>query len=459
MFTAEAYAVLESGLAIDGRKVRLLGDLEAGVYQEVRAAFVRFGARYKGRRGHNEHFLFAVDPEPVIASMLAHGEANPLDFYGTPAGVAEELLDLADLDALPIGARILEPSAGLGALVDAILARMGTHIVGRTLDVVEHNASFCEHLRAKYAGLGGRLVEESRERYGGVDEAYIAARAAECEAFAVNVIEADFLKYTADQPYQLIVMNPPFNADGQDNVYIQHIMHAWGMLADDGLLVAVTPTGWQFGEVSRESRFWTINPPQSKADFKRFVMEYGGHAVVEAGAFKESGTGSRVGLVVLQKGFKSFGDLAYERSMSCQDRDGHVNYSTFALRAYYLMNGALSQSEQAEVDRLESARRTRGGRGWSYSDSKRYESLMDGGAAYERIIAMATGYAGPERLFDAFGYLVRGRIDWADIVAGFREHVAECEAYDAENKAEQARALAAWAALDVDKLGAVAVAA
>lgn len=88
----------------------------------------------------------------------------------------------------------------------------------------------------------------------------------------------DFLSYTPEGPYDVIVMNPPFSVEGDKLAYVTHIEHAWSMLKEGGHLVAVVPPGWLYGSVKRV------------ASFREFVCEHLDFQEVGAGVFKESGT-------------------------------------------------------------------------------------------------------------------------------------------------------------------------
>lgn len=155
------------------------------------------------------------------------------DHYPTPPDVAEDMLDLVGpFGGFPRGGRVLEPSAGAGALVRAVLDAIETDggPLDVTVDAVEASPELCHDLRTTFGGE------------------------------PVTVHCADFLTFFppgTSTPYALIVMNPPFNAPTRD-AYIRHIWRAWSMLADDGLLVAVTPAswGWRSGKANTPADEW-----------------------------------------------------------------------------------------------------------------------------------------------------------------------------------------------------------
>lgn len=122
--------------------------------------------------------------------------------FPTPPDLARRMVELADIEP---GARVLEPSAGTGRLVDA---------AGIALDwdceiiAVELAQALAWNLRAKYSG--------------------------------VDVREADFLSLNGELgTFDRIIMNPPYD-NGTD---IKHILHARGLLKPGGRLVALCANG------------------------------------------------------------------------------------------------------------------------------------------------------------------------------------------------------------------------
>lgn len=116
-------------------------------------------------------------------------------FFPTPAPIIAQMLDLAEIEPEH---RVLEPSAGLGDIVDAIKAT-GFH---GFLDAIEINLNLCEIL-----GLKGH----HHHRY-------------------------DFLEWSGTK-YDRVLMNPPF----ERKQAIDHINHAYWMLRPGGRIVAILP--------------------------------------------------------------------------------------------------------------------------------------------------------------------------------------------------------------------------
>jgi hypothetical protein len=153
--------------------------------------------------------------QAITASRRTPNPVKDEGFVWTPDALAEELTTApySDLAGMPSGSRVLEPSAGDGAIVRAIMA------ANDEVDVVavEPNPD-----RAAVIGSHPRLT----------------------------VIGSTFEQYAADagdgQLFDAVVMNPPFAVPGQPNLWIDHVMLAWNLLEPGGRLVAVVPEGLTF---------------------------------------------------------------------------------------------------------------------------------------------------------------------------------------------------------------------
>jgi protein-L-isoaspartate O-methyltransferase len=189
---------------------------------------------------------FVDDTPPAIKAMRASLDAGVAvavvsQLFPTPASVAERLIEAAGLED---GQRVLEPSAGTGALLKAIRAN-GAHVETVAVEINE--------------GLTGIVNAANRVHYG------------------------DFLSCNGDLgTFDRIVMNPPFK-DGAD---IAHITHAVKFLRPGGRLVALCADGPRQGEKLRPlaegSGGWWESLP--------------------AGSFGEHGTNVRVAMLVIEGG-------------------------------------------------------------------------------------------------------------------------------------------------------------
>ena len=175
------------------------------------------------------------------------GMAKHYGFFQTPEAVRDrvyEVAQLPDRDRCARGYeppvwRVLEPSAGLGALAERA-ARMG-HVVD--------------------------CVEIQRPNVDALNAAGIYA----------SVLPLDFLEINGSMrgTFDTVIMNPPFDG-GRD---IDHVVHAVKFLKPGGRLAAVMSAGVEF----REDR--------KTVDFRAMVERYGGRFHdLPAGSFAESGT-------------------------------------------------------------------------------------------------------------------------------------------------------------------------
>jgi hypothetical protein len=175
------------------------------------------------------------------------GQKVGIDFFPTPANVAQRMARLAGISK---GMRVLEPSAGNGNLADAAKAD------GGEVDVIEISSQLRDILTAK----------------------------------GYNVVDHNFDGFTPEQPYQAILMNPPFS-QRQDAA---HIMRAYGMLASGGRLVAIAGEGVFFGQDQKAVAFRTW------LDTHNATVEK-----LDGGTFKDkellAQTGANARLIVLKK--------------------------------------------------------------------------------------------------------------------------------------------------------------
>lgn len=122
-------------------------------------------------------------------------------FFPTPPAVQRRMFELGDEYGDPNPQRILEPSAGVGSLIDGIHEQHP----GAAVDALEW-----DHKLRTY-------LEERGD----------------------HVVGDDFLEHNPGPVYDRIYMNPPFE-NHQD---IDHVMHAADLLDTGGVLVAVMSEG------------------------------------------------------------------------------------------------------------------------------------------------------------------------------------------------------------------------
>jgi 16S rRNA G966 N2-methylase RsmD len=233
---------------VEGSLLFLPGQLERQQYEAVNKVLEAMGGKWKrAKKAHQ----FEWDIADQLADVVATGEVvdwrKTLQFYETPAHIAASLVDYAEVDGQP-ELRILEPSAGRGAIARVIAERMDPTC---TLVCIEKDPRSREILLNWMGRLRGKDVA--------------------CQ----HCPDADFLQYQDRQGFDRIIANPPF-AKLAD---VKHAFHMWELLAPGGILVSVMSAGAHF----REDR-----PYQ---EWRELLGRHGGwiHRLPDK-AFSESGT-------------------------------------------------------------------------------------------------------------------------------------------------------------------------
>lgn len=209
-------------------------------YDDISRLIGKAGGRYVTGR---KQFVFdaGIDCTDVLRRLVAGETVNfrqEYQFFATPEAKAiEAVKEVENTLGTLRGKRVLEPSAGEGALAN-VARRMGA-------DVVAIEAWNVNAIKLRAQGY--------------------------------DVIERDFLSVTPEEigTFDAILANPPFTKN-QD---IQHAMHMFQFIRPGGALSIIMSTAWLEGKTKAHSQFKEFLATQ---DVK--VM------AIEAGAFKESGT-------------------------------------------------------------------------------------------------------------------------------------------------------------------------
>lgn len=172
--------------------------------------------------------------------------ANIPGYFPTPAAIIADMIDAADIGGGPV--TILEPSAGSGAILDAVHKAHPDAL----LYSYELHASLREVLKLKGYQPHG----------------------------------SDFMEAHPEPIWDFVLMNPPFE-NGQD---MAHVRHAFDMLKPGGRLVAIMSPGPFFRQDRKAQAFrdWFDDMAADKVD-------------IPAGAFKASGTGIATVMVTITK--------------------------------------------------------------------------------------------------------------------------------------------------------------
>lgn len=225
------------------------GRLDPPVYKAVDKFLIALGGRWnKSKQGH--HFPAGTEKvREAIDAGQAVDQKKTLEQFFTPPDIARQAVEAAQIGA---GHRVLEPSAGDGALIEAIAkAQPEAIIAALEIDPV--------------------MIERLGEKWG----------------LRATIGEGDFLAIEWPSDFDRVVMNPPFGR-GAD---MAHVTKALGLLKPDGILVAIMSPHWTFAESSAATAFrdlvhghsydWTLLPE---------------------GSFRASGTNVSTGILIIRKG-------------------------------------------------------------------------------------------------------------------------------------------------------------
>lgn len=174
---------------------------ELEVWRRMNLILKEMGGRWDNRKSIRAH-VFPYRIEEFMRQCLTAGEyptRTEQGWFPTPPSLVMQVCDLAGIYA---GMTVLEPSAGAGALTAEIARR------GGVVDAVELDERRAGVLRSQ-------------------NDVRTVTRA--------NFLDLDPLDLA--EPYHRIVMNPPFSGG------LDHIRHAVGFMADDGILVSVMSNG------------------------------------------------------------------------------------------------------------------------------------------------------------------------------------------------------------------------
>ncbi len=231
----------------DGPRLILTGTLDRKLYLDTAKVLEAAGGKWNRReRAH----LFDGDAadaiEPVILTGEITSKRQQFGYFPTPNPIVQQLLNHA---AIEPGMRVLEPSAGRGAIALAAVS------AGATVDCVEIQPDHADAIRDAHHP-------------------------------DVTVLVADFLTTSPQPVYDRVVMNPPFARQAD----IAHVNHAWTALKPGGRLVAVMSAGVTFRQTA------------VAVAFRSRLEALGGelHPLPD-GAFKESGTGVNTVIAVLPR--------------------------------------------------------------------------------------------------------------------------------------------------------------
>ncbi len=227
----------------EGSQLHLPGQLPRDLYVKTAKVIELLGGKWN--RSLCAHVFEGDCSERVDEAVIA-GEVTDFkrlyQFYETPPELARRMVAMADVHE---GHRVLEPSAGRGAILKALPQNVGRVAVE----------------------LNGAMVD--------------------LIALTQRVHYGDFLQCNGELgTFDRIIANPPFR-DGQD---VDHVRHMHHLLKPGGVIITVMSPAWQYRSDRKYAEF-------------RTWLERLDHDVEDLpeGTFKTSGTNVRALLVTIRK--------------------------------------------------------------------------------------------------------------------------------------------------------------
>jgi predicted RNA methylase len=219
-------------------------------YANLRKTLLNAGAAYK-----KNTFVFPNDAKPYIERLMGGESVNikkEFQFFATPAKIAEEMAAFIMTGFDPVTMKILEPSAGQGALVNACLAHdFKNEMIVHGFELMDVNRNVLSKIE-NFVLLGNDFLTEA----------------------------------TPDQQFERVIANPPFSKN-QD---IDHIRKMYEVCKSGGRIVTIASNSWRTGSQKKQIEFreWLDSLNATVED-------------IEAGEFKESGTNIATCMIIIDK--------------------------------------------------------------------------------------------------------------------------------------------------------------
>ncbi|MDI9276214.1 methyltransferase [Pantoea sp. EABMAA-21] len=237
-----------SACQCEGNNLILTGQLDRNLYTRTNKVIEAAGGKWNRKvKAH----IFDIDAAERIEQIILTGDVvvpkDDFEFFPTPPDVVRHVIHLADIRD---GMKVLEPSAGQGAIAKAA-HEAAADVMIDMYEIMPANNDALHALNLRLSGIGD---------------------------------PTDFLTVEPTPVYDRVVMNPPFGRQAD----IKHVTHALKFLKPDGLLVSVMASSVTF----RSNKL--------TSDFRQLIEQRGGHIEeLPEGAFKSSGTMVNTVIVVI----------------------------------------------------------------------------------------------------------------------------------------------------------------
>jgi predicted RNA methylase len=202
----DAMVVLSNGRCVGDLFYLPQGQLDRKLYEDVNKVLTALGGKWN--RSMKAHAFGAPCADQIESAIETGTYDKPSDmgWFPTPASLADYVVSMGNVN----GQYCLEPSAGTGAIVRAMIRGGARSIYAMEID--EGRATTVDNIG--------------------------------CVDVPVDVNLGDFLQLKPRSDFDRVVMNPPF-AKRAD---IHHVTHARKFLRPGGLLVAIMSAGVAFRE-------------------------------------------------------------------------------------------------------------------------------------------------------------------------------------------------------------------
>lgn len=253
---------IESALAeasITGNKLVLAGQLARKDYLRANEILETLGGKWSRKDKAHVFPEGGEDLRCLIETVIETGDIKTareqqkaLGWFPTPAKLARELVRLGDVGPLH---DVLEPSAGEGAIAEAIVEALGGAKRKKCICTSEID-------KARFQILKQRFPED------------------------IHLL-GDFLKTNSDDAFERVIMNPPFGP------HLLHVTRALNSLRQEAAskLVSVLPVSVQYREDKKHRAFREML--RDRTQNHRFIP-------LPDDSFKESGTQVRTCVLVVE---------------------------------------------------------------------------------------------------------------------------------------------------------------
>jgi len=222
--------------------------LDRDAYVRANKAIVALGGKWN--RKAKAH-IFETDPRDELRDLIAANgalEQDNYEMFATPRAIADKMIELSGVQRWDI---VLEPSAGYGAIANALSV---------------HN------------GALNLTVNDFNER------CFNALVLAGWETLLDRPVDFLSLDHHFSDDFDIVLQNPPFSKD------IEHVYKAYEVLCGGGTLVSVVSEGPFFRSTKRA------------ITFREWLNEHNADIIdLHRGAFHDSGTDVKARIIRVSK--------------------------------------------------------------------------------------------------------------------------------------------------------------